>query len=166
MMEEELIINGSKYVLEKESKVKTDKDTNDNQHCNNVVSCDNSTNCNNSTGCNNSTWCYNSTGCNNSTGCDNSTGCNNSTWCDNSAYLTYCNELVLEKHCLFNKQISKERYEEQKSKIQSELGYYKHPLKLTTEDKEWLKNNISEYDEKVLADVIKNSILPDKPKEE
>ena len=142
MMEEELIINGSKYVLEKESKVKTDKDTNGNQHCNNVVSCDNSTNCN------------------------NSTGCNNSTWCDNSAYLTYCNELVLEKHCLFNKQISKERYEEQKSKIQSKLGSYKHPLKLTAKDKEWLKNNISEYDEKILAEIISNSVLPDKPKEE
>ena len=155
-------INEQKYVLSKEEsdRVENIKDDNGNQKCNNVVNCHNSTRCHNSTGCHNSTWCHNSTECHNSTWCDNST------WCHNSAYLMYCNELILEKHCLFNKQVSKERYKKQTNKIREELGLYKHPLKLTDEDKEWLKNNISEYDEEVLSKVIDSSILPNNHKEQ
>jgi hypothetical protein len=67
---------------------------------------------------------------------------------------------------LFNKQLAKESWEEQTLKIRSKLGFYKHPLKLSEEDKNWLKENIIEYDEKVLKKIISNSILPDKPKED
>ena len=143
-MNEEYNINGQKYVLAKEESVRVEnnKDDNGNQECTNVVDC------------NNSTWCH------------NSTDCNDSTRCNNSVYCLYCDELVLEKYCLFNKQVSKERYGEQKSKIFSHLGLYKHPSKLTDEAKKWLKNNISEYDEEVLIKVIDNSVLPDKHMEQ
>ena len=66
---------------------------------------------------------------------------------------------------IFNKQIdSKKKYIDIRSKIQSQLGSYKHPKQLTKEDKEWLKVNIEQYDDKILNKIIKNSILPNKPK--
>jgi hypothetical protein len=66
---------------------------------------------------------------------------------------------------VFNKQIdSKKEYIKIRDKIQSQLGYYKHPKQLTEQDKTWLKDNIKQYDEKVLNEIIENSILPDKPK--
>jgi len=65
---------------------------------------------------------------------------------------------------IFNKCVSKERYNELKFKIQNQLGYYKRPEQLTDEDKTWLKENIKEFDSKVLDKIIEESITPNKPK--
>ena len=116
------------------------KDKNGNQNCNGCKDC------HNSTGCHNSTWCYNSTGCH------------------NCAYCLYCDGLVLEKYHIFNKPISKEEYETIKNKIQSKLGYWKRPEQLTEKDKAWLKENVQQFDKKVLKAIIDKSITPDKPK--
>ena len=133
------------------------------QHCSNCVKCNNSTRCNNSTGCSNSTQCDNSTGCDNSTQCNNSTWCDNSTWCNNSAFLLYCNGLVLEKYCVFNKQVTKKQFEEIKDKIRAGLPCYLHPRNLTKENIAWLKKNVKQFSQAVLNEVIANSVLPDKP---
>jgi len=77
----------------------------------------------------------------------------------------YCNDLVLEKFMIFNKQLTKEEYIRIKDKIQEQLGVFKHPKQLTEQDKYWLKDNIEQYDEEVLYKIIDNSVLPDKPKE-
>ena len=120
-------------------------------------------NCRGCINCDNSTRCDNSTGCNNSTRCNNSTGCNNSTRCDNCAYCLYCSNLALEKFMVFNKSVmNKEAYIKILDKVRNKLGYYKHPKNLTKEDIAWLKNNIKQFDRKVLDKIIENSILPDK----
>ena len=142
------------------------KDKKGNVDCNGLVNCRNSAWCDNSTGCNNSTGCDNSTGCNNSTWCDNSAWCNNSTRCNNSAYCIYCNQLTLEKFCIFNKSVkTKDAFNKIKDKIQSQLGYWKRPEQLTDADKKWLKENVKQFNEKILNEIIKNSITPEKPKE-
>jgi hypothetical protein len=74
--------------------------------------------------------------------------------------------LVLEKFKVFNKQVTKKEYNEIKEKIISQLGYYKHPKQLTKEDIDWLRTNIRQFDRKVLKEIVENSVLPDKPKEE
>ena len=96
--------------------------------------------------------------------CDNSTWCNNSTRCNNSAYLLYCDDLVLEKYCVFNKKVSEKRFKEIKELLENTLPYYLHPKNLTKENKAWIKKYIKEYNESVLNKVIENSILPDNPK--
>ena len=181
-MEKEINLNGKTYVLkeyieEQKKEDTSEKDENGNINCNgcqdvynstscnNSTWCNNSTSCDNSTRCNNSTSCDNSTRCDNSTGCDNSTSCDNSTGCNNSAYLIYCCDLVLEKFMIFNKQLKdKNEFEEIRNKITLQLGYYKHPKQLSKEDKQWLQDNIKQYDGTVLNKIIEDSILPDKPK--
>ena len=67
---------------------------------------------------------------------------------------------------VFNKQLpSEEAYKTVQYKIQEHLGEYKHPQNLTKEDIAWLKKNIIQFDQKVLDEIITNSILPDKPRE-
>jgi len=127
------------------------KDKNGNIDCENVVNCRNCTRCNNSTGCNNSTRCY------------NSTGCDNSTWCNNSAYCLFCDGLVLEKYCVFNKQVTKKEFDAVRQRVFDKLGWT-HPKQLTPQDISWLKKNVKQFNKKVLDAVIANSILPDKPK--
>lgn len=60
-------------------------------------------------------------GCKNCKGCikcHNSTWCDNSTGCDNSTYCLYCNGLVLEKFCVFNKPVkTKDAYEKILEKV-------------------------------------------------
>ena len=144
---EEINLNGKTYVL-KEEISSSNKDENGNINCN---------------GCVNT---HNSTGCNNSTECDNSTWCDNSTRCDNSTYLIYCSNLVLEKFMVFNNQLkNKNEFKNVKNKIVSQLGYYKHPKNLTKGDIKWLRDNIGQFDEEVLKNIIEDSILPDKPRE-
>ena len=135
-MEKELNINGKIYVLKEQKEDKASKqDENGNIDC------------------------HNNTYCHNSTSCDNSTSCHNSTFC------VYCNNLILEKFMIFNKQIdSKEEFNKIKYKIKKKLGQFKHPKQLTNEDKKWLKENIEQYDEQVLNEIIEKSILPDKHK--
>jgi len=66
---------------------------------------------------------------------------------------------------IFNKPLkTKEVWMKVKEKIQSQLGYWKHPKDLTSEDIKWLKNNIKQFDQKVLDKIIQNSIKSDKPK--
>lgn len=97
--------------------------------------------------------------------CHNSTFCNNSTSCHNSTYCIYCNDLVLEKFQIFNKQIkNKVEYLKIRNKIQFHLGFCKHPKDLTKKDINWLKKNIKQFDLKVLNEIIKKSIKSDKPK--
>jgi hypothetical protein len=72
---------------------------------------------------------------------------------------------VLEKYMVFNKQISKKEYEKIRNKIQSHLPYYLHPKNLKKKDIDWLKKNVKQFDKKILDKIIKDSILPDKPKE-
>ena len=68
---------------------------------------------------------------------------------------------------VFNKSVkTKENFIKIKDKIRNQLGYWKLPKDLTEKDKTWLKKNIKQFDEKVLNEIINNSIKPDKPKEE
>jgi hypothetical protein len=124
------------------------KDENNNQDCNGVQ------NCRGCIGCDNSTWC------------NNSTRCDNSTACDNSAYCIYCCDLVLKKFMIFNKSLKTKRaWKKVKDKIVSQFGYYKHPKDLTQQDINWLKENIKQFNQKVLDKIIQDSIKSDKPKE-
>jgi len=67
---------------------------------------------------------------------------------------------------VFNKKVKdKKEFLKIRDKITSQLGYYKHPKNLTKEDIDWLKKNIKQFDKEVLDEVIKNSVLSDKPKE-
>jgi hypothetical protein len=66
---------------------------------------------------------------------------------------------------IFNKPVkTKEAYLKILNKVREKLGYYKHPKNLTQQDRNWLKKNIKQYNEKVLNKIIKNSVLSDKPK--
>jgi hypothetical protein len=171
MKEKEL--NGKKYKLVEEQESK-DGNINCNDcigchnstWCDNSTGCDNSTKCYNSTRCDNSTECYNSTRCHNSTGCDNSTECYNSTRCYNCVNCVYCCDLTLQKYMIFNTKVSKEEYNQTLKKLIENFGYYTHPQKLTKENKKWLKENVKQYNAKILDKIIEDSILPDKPKEE
>ena len=175
MEKNEIEIDGEKYKLVKieDNKKETDKDKNgvNAVDCHNSTRCDNSTDCHNSAYCDNSAYCYNSVYCHNSTGCHNSTRCYNSAYCDNSAYcynsafLFFCHDLVLEKYRIFNKQVSKDRYREVKVKISLYLPFNFHPEKITEEQKQWLKQNIAEYDEEVMQKIIDDGILPVRPRE-
>jgi hypothetical protein len=167
----EINIDGVTYV--KKEKAETKEDANGNIDCENVVDCRNCVECNNSTSCDNSTWCdnsmscNNSTRCNNSTWCNNSTSCDNSTWCDNSAYCLYCCDLTLEKFMVFNQSVgSKKEFIKILEKYHDGVGYYTHPKQLTKENIAWMKKNIKQFDQKVLDKIIKESILPEKPKDE
>ena len=71
---------------------------------------------------------------------------------------------MLEKYCIFNKQLNKERYNKLKEKIKSQLGLWKRPEQLTDEDKNWLKENIKEFNSNILDKIISNSQTPDKPR--
>jgi hypothetical protein len=67
---------------------------------------------------------------------------------------------------VFNKSVkTKKAFLEIRDKITSQLGYYIHPKNLTKENIAWLKKNIKQFNRKVLDKIIKDSILPDKPKE-
>ena len=67
---------------------------------------------------------------------------------------------------VFNKPLgSLEAFKKVKAKIQRQMGYYKHPKKLTASDITWLKENIEQFDQEVLDKIIEKSELPDKPKE-
>jgi len=79
----------------------------------------------------------------------------------------YCCDQTLEKFMIFNKQLkNKEEFIKLRTKIVTQLGNYKHPKQLTQKDKDWLKKNIKQYDEKVLNTIIDESILPEKPKDD
>jgi len=109
--------------------------------------------------------CKNCVECNNSRWCDNSTRCYNCTGCINCSYCLYCAGLVLEKFMVFNKCVGdRESFLEIFDKIYDGLGV-KHPKRLTKSDIEWLKKNIKQFDQEVLDKVIKDSVLPDKPRE-
>ena len=66
---------------------------------------------------------------------------------------------------IFNKQVSKEEYDKIRDKIQNTLHYWVLPVNLSENDICWLKKNVKQFDQKVLADIINNSVLPYKPKE-
>jgi tartrate dehydratase alpha subunit/fumarate hydratase class I-like protein len=66
---------------------------------------------------------------------------------------------------VFNKQLTKEEFEKVRDKIREHLPYYLHPKNLTKEHIEWLEKNIKQFDKEVLNRIIKNSELPEKPKE-
>ena len=66
---------------------------------------------------------------------------------------------------VFNQKVSEEDFKKIRNKIREHLPYYLHPKNLTEKDIEWLKNNVKQFDAKVLEDIIENSVLPDKPKE-
>ena len=67
---------------------------------------------------------------------------------------------------IFNKPLkTKEAYIRVKEKIQNQLECYKHPKDLTEKDIRWLKENIKQFDKKVLDKIIKDSIKSDKPKQ-
>ena len=118
------------------------KDKNNNQDCSGLQNC---------RGC---------IMCNNSTRCDNSTGCNN------CAYCIYCSDLTLEKFAVFNKSLKdKKSFMEVRDKIVEQLRFYKHPKNLSEQDIDWLKKNVKQFDQKVLDNIMADSILPDKPKE-
>ena len=77
----------------------------------------------------------------------------------------YCDDLTLDKFMIFNKPVKTEKvFNQIKEKIQSQLGYYKHPKNLTTQDIAWLKKNVKQFDQKVLDSIIEKGRLPDKPK--
>jgi hypothetical protein len=65
---------------------------------------------------------------------------------------------------VFNKQVTKEQYEEIRDKIRNGLPYYLHPKNLSKENIAWLKKNVKQFDQKVLDRIIERSILPDKPR--
>jgi len=66
---------------------------------------------------------------------------------------------------VFNKSLkNKEEFIKIRDKIQSQLGNYKHPKNLTQEDINWLKENIEQFNQKVLDKIIEDSILPEKPR--
>ena len=166
-MNNEITIDGIKYN-------KADEDNNNDNYGN--IKCNNSSWCNNSTWCDNSSWCDNSTKCDNSTYCDNcvccdnSTRCNNSTrcdncvCCDNCAWCLYCDKLVLEKYMIFNKPVTKYKFNETNTIIQNKLGCWKLPKQLSEIDISWLKANVKQFDQTVLDNVIERSIIPDNPK--
>lgn len=67
---------------------------------------------------------------------------------------------------VFNKSVkTKEAYLKILEKVRNQLSYYKHPKNLTKDDIKWLKENVKQFNQKVLDKIIENSILPDKPKE-
>ena len=67
---------------------------------------------------------------------------------------------------IFNKPLkTKEAYIKVKEKIQNQLESYEHPKDLTEKDIRWLKENIKQFDKKVLDKIIKDSIKSDKPKQ-
>jgi hypothetical protein len=66
---------------------------------------------------------------------------------------------------VFNKSLNtEEAFWKIRDKIQSHLGYYKHPKDLTTTDIAWLKKNIKQFDKKVLDKIIAGSMKSNKPK--
>jgi hypothetical protein len=66
---------------------------------------------------------------------------------------------------IFNKSLkTKETWSKVKNKIVSQLGYYKHPKDLSQQDIDWLKKNIKQFNQKVLDNIIQDSIKSDKPK--
>jgi|GEM_PF-4166762 len=66
---------------------------------------------------------------------------------------------------IFNKQTSKEEYENILNKVREHLPFYLHPKNLTKDQIDWLVKNVPQFDRAVLDEIIKRSILPDKPKE-
>jgi len=129
--------------------------------CNNSLLCDDTSNCNLSINCHNSSWCQLCINCYNSTSCHNSRECNSSTGCKTCVECIYCSNLILEKFMVFNKQVTEKEFIVIKDKINENLGWSKHPIKLSLKDINWLKDNIKQFDQKVLDKIIKDSILPD-----
>ena len=77
----------------------------------------------------------------------------------------YCCDLTLEKFKIFNKSFkTKEAYQKVKNKIITQLGYSKHPKDLTKKDISWLRENIKQFDSKVLNKIIKDSIKKEETK--
>jgi len=67
---------------------------------------------------------------------------------------------------VFNKQVRNEKaFEEIRQRVVNHLGTFKHPKDLTKKDIEWLKKNVQQFNQKVLNEVIENSIKPDNPKQ-
>ncbi|MCK9602984.1 MAG: hypothetical protein M0R66_01175 [Candidatus Omnitrophica bacterium] len=63
---------------------------------------------------------------------------------------------------MFNQQVSKQEFEEIKAKIWKGLPYHLHPKNLSTENVAWLKKNVKQFNQKVLDEIVAQSVLPNK----
>ena len=106
------------------------------ENCNKSSSCDQSNSCNKSNFCNQSSSCDKSYSCNQSYFCDKSNSCDK---CEN---LLYCNDLKFKEFRVFNKPVSKARFNELKA-LDSTI-YQDYPLEIT----KWIEEKDMTKDEK------------------